>query len=58
LAAECRQLWTAGFLYRWLKRDRPDLAEQVISGGLSANAADIEAGFRHRTFTVPDNVEA
>jgi hypothetical protein len=29
-----------------LKRDRPDLAEKVIAGELSTNAAAIEAGFR------------
>jgi hypothetical protein len=29
-----------------LKRDRPDLAERVIAGELSANAAAVEAGFR------------
>jgi len=31
-----------------LKRDRPDLAEMVIGGAMSANAAAIEAGFRRR----------
>jgi hypothetical protein len=31
-----------------LKRDRPDLAEQVVSGKLSANAAAIKAGFRKK----------
>ena len=42
-----------------LKRDRPDLAEQVVDGSLSANAAAIEAGFRRRTVQVPvDDVEA
>jgi hypothetical protein len=29
-----------------LQRDRPDLAQRVINGELSANAAAIEAGFR------------
>ncbi len=29
-----------------LKRDRPALAQKVISGEMSANAAAIEAGFR------------
>jgi len=29
-----------------LKRDRPDLAAQVVAGTISANAAAIEAGFR------------
>jgi hypothetical protein len=36
-----------------LKRDNPDLAEQVIRGELSANAAAIKAGFRKRTISVP-----
>lgn len=31
-----------------LKRDRPDLANKVIAGELSANAAAIEAGFRKK----------
>jgi hypothetical protein len=31
-----------------LKRDAPELAEMVINGELSANAAAIEAGFRKR----------
>jgi hypothetical protein len=31
-----------------LKRDRPDLAEKVAAGELSANAAAIEAGFRKK----------
>lgn len=34
------------YALRRLKRDRPDLAERVMSGELSANAAAIEAGFR------------
>jgi hypothetical protein len=36
------------YTLRRLKRDRPDLAEKVISGDLSANAAAIEAGFRKK----------
>jgi hypothetical protein len=32
-----------------LKRDRPDLFQQVIGGKLSANAAAIQAGFRKQT---------
>ena len=41
-----------------LKRDRPDLADKVINGELSANAAAIEAGFRKRTKSIPiDTVE-
>jgi hypothetical protein len=31
-----------------LKRDRPELFEQVCDGKLSANAAAIQAGFRKR----------
>ena len=40
-----------------LKRDRPDLADRVIRGELSANAAAVEAGFRGRTITLPLNPE-
>ena len=35
-----------------LKRDHPELAEQVASGELTANAAAVRAGFRPRTATV------
>ena len=35
-----------------LKRDRPDLARQVIDGAISAHAAAIEAGFRKRMKSV------
>ena len=31
-----------------LKRDRPDLAERVVAGEMSAHAAAIEAGFRKK----------
>lgn len=37
---------TAGDNLRRLKRDNPTLAQRVISGELTANAAAIEAGFR------------
>ena len=37
---------TATGVLRRLKRDRPDLAERVVSGEISANAAAIQAGFR------------
>ncbi len=40
------------YALRRLKRDRPDLADKVLDGELSANAAAIEAGFRKRTITV------
>jgi hypothetical protein len=41
------------YALRRLKRDRPDLAELVISGKLTTNAAAIKAGFRARTISVP-----
>ncbi len=41
------------YALRRLKRDREDLAEKVISGELSANAAAIQAGFRKRTVSIP-----
>ena len=36
-----------------LKRDRPDLARQVIDGAISAHAAAIEAGIRKRMKSLP-----
>lgn len=36
-----------------LRRDRPELAQQVINGKLTANAAAIQAGFRVRTVALP-----
>jgi hypothetical protein len=41
----------ASFIAR-LKRDNPNLAEAVIAGQLSANAAAIEAGFRKKRVSV------
>ena len=38
---------------RRLRRDHPQLADQVDQGKLSANAAAIKAGFRRPTLTVP-----
>jgi hypothetical protein len=40
-----------------LKRDRPDLAEKVVAGEMSANAAAIEAGFRKKKIEIPDDEE-
>lgn len=40
-----------------LKRDHPELAELVIAGELSANAAAVQAGFRTRYFSVPHDPE-
>jgi hypothetical protein len=52
----------AAYLLARLDRDRPDLAERVHlpkndPAHLSANAAAIEAGFRHKTITVPLDME-
>ena len=42
-----------------LKRESPELFQDVCDGKLSANAAAIEAGFRHKTITIRgDTVEA
>jgi hypothetical protein len=41
------------YIVRRLKRDRPDLAELVLDGKVSARAAGIAAGFVKRTATVP-----
>jgi hypothetical protein len=41
------------YILRRLKRDRPDLAELVLDGKVSARAAGIAAGFVARTATVP-----
>lgn len=44
---------------RRLRKDRPDLHARVLAEELSPHAAMVEAGFRHRTATVPvDDVEA
>lgn len=50
---------SATYLVARLRRDRPDLAEQVMAGNKTANAAAIEAGFRKRYIRVPaEDVEA
>lgn len=45
------------YAIRRLRRDRPDLAELVLVGEMSANAAAIEAGFRKRSRTIPADLE-
>lgn len=40
------------YLRRRLRRDNPELADQVDSGELSPNAAAVQAGFKPKTFTV------
>jgi hypothetical protein len=40
-----------------LRRERPDLHQRVLAGELSPHAAMVEAGFRRRSFTVPDDPE-
>lgn len=41
------------YTLRRLKRDRPDLARQVIDGLMTANAAAIAAGIRLKTVSIP-----
>lgn len=44
---------------RRLRKDRPDLHALVLADEMTAHAAMIEAGFRHRTITVrTDDVDA
>jgi hypothetical protein len=38
-----------------IARDRPDLREQIIAGKLSIDGAFIEAGWKRRTFAVPED---
>jgi len=50
---------SSAYVISRLQRDnQPDLAEKVIAGELSANAAAIEAGFRKPTLTVPADPDA
>jgi hypothetical protein len=51
-----KQSNTATYALKRLKRDHPELAEQVINGDLSANAAAIQAGFRTWQFSMPGNI--
>ncbi len=46
------------YTIRRLKRDAPELAQQVIRGELSANAAAIKAGFRQPKYQLPDDPQA
>ena len=48
---------SATYALRRLQRDRPDLADRVVEGELSANAAMIKAGFRTKTITIPIDPE-
>jgi hypothetical protein len=48
---------TAASTLARLKRDTPELADKVVSGEMSANAAAIAAGFRVRTVQVKPTVE-
>lgn len=41
------------YTVRRLRRDRPDLADRVERGELSAHQAAISAGFRRRTMSIP-----
>jgi len=44
---------SATYVVARLNRDRPDLAERVMAGDISPNAAAVEAGFRKRYIRVP-----
>jgi hypothetical protein len=41
------------YALRRLKRDNPELAEEVMAGRLSAHAAAVQAGFRQATWSAP-----
>ena len=45
------------YLLKRLKRDKPELAEKVVTGELSASAAAVAAGIRKPTWTAPDDPE-
>jgi hypothetical protein len=46
------------YLIARLKRDMPDLAQEVIAGRLSAHAAAVQAGIKRATWTAPQDVDA
>jgi hypothetical protein len=48
---------TAKRALRKLRKDRPDLHQQVIAGKKSPHAAMVEAGFRKKTLTIPADIE-
>ena len=54
-AADLDRWWRTIIRQTW--PDRPDLAEKVIAGELSANAAAIKAGFRIKSITIPIHPE-
>lgn len=39
--------------HRRLRKDRPDLHDEVLAGRISAHAAMVQAGFRPKTLSVP-----
>jgi hypothetical protein len=41
------------YALRKLRKDAPELHADVLAGEISAHAAMVKAGFRHRTFSVP-----
>jgi len=47
---------SAAAAIRKLRKDRPDLHERVIAGEISPHAAMVEAGFRKKTFVVPEDL--
>jgi len=44
------------YALRRLKKDRPDLHEQVLAGKIKPHAAMVEAGFRPKTMTLPSDM--
>jgi hypothetical protein len=46
---------SAEYIEARLRRDRPDLAARVEAGELTPHAAAIEAGFKLKSITVPDD---
>jgi hypothetical protein len=44
------------YALRRLRKDRPDLHEQVVNGDKTPHAAMIEAGFRKKTMTLPTGI--
>jgi hypothetical protein len=43
------------YAIRKLRNDAPELHARVLAGEISANRAMVEAGFRRRSFTIPDD---
>ncbi len=46
------------YALRKLRKDRKDLHERVLAGEISPHAAMVEAGFRQKTLTIPQDLES